>query len=249
MRSVTKTLRSKTFFHHYPSLQDSLLSSGICPSKPLHTPHPESLPRLCPPVPTALPSTATAPEAPRSVCLPHWGQRLCLPPPGQASSVLPAPDWESGWLVIGFLSRRVSGSSCGPPRASWAVGGIGALGPRPRWKPSSVPTLPGKVPSQRLPCHPPLGSGGVGRGAYLHPRENPQPPTQRPLPLGPHPLGERGGGKAVGAEVGSQAECGFSSDAPPWQHYSALATEEWSVRVSLEAVFPFLGHLVSPPAP
>lgn len=53
----------------------------------------------------------------------------------------------------------------------------------------------------------------------------------------------------MGAEVGSQAECGFSSDAPPWQHYSALATEEWSVRVSLEAVFPFLGHLVSPPAP
>ncbi|XP_072823816.1 uncharacterized protein [Vicugna pacos] len=37
-------------------------------------------------------------------------------------------------------------SWCGPPQASWAVGGIPALGPRLGWKPLSVPTLPGNLP-------------------------------------------------------------------------------------------------------
>lgn len=74
--------------------------------------------------------------------------------------------------MTGFLSHCVSHSLCGPPRASWAAGAIGALGPRQRWKPLSVPTLPGKPPPWQLPCHPPLGwRVGVPppRGTLSHP--------------------------------------------------------------------------------
>ena len=117
----------------------------------------------------------------------------------------------------GSLSHCVSCSSCGPPRASWAVGGIPALGPRVRWKPLSVPTLPGKPPPRQLPCRPLLGCGvgdAVTQGETLtHP------------PTGLYPWWEREeGGKGEGAEVGStqdsgHAECGFSSDAPSWRHH------------------------------
>ncbi|XP_070118159.1 uncharacterized protein [Equus przewalskii] len=72
-------------------------------------------------------------------------------------------------------------SSCGPPRASWAVGGIPALGLRLSWKPLSVPTLPGNLPVSPSSLTPWLGQkelkGPLGQAA----RPVPALPRARPF--------------------------------------------------------------------
>lgn len=134
------------FLWHLSSPASTISPPFRClPALTLHSPkHPHSLSRLFTPIHTALCITSAALEAPREVReLASFGARAMFSLPGEHHLCC----WpQSGGGPVGLLSHCVSHSSCGPPRASWAVGNIPALGTRPRWKPLSVPTLLGEPP-------------------------------------------------------------------------------------------------------
>lgn len=147
----------------------------------------------------------------------------------------------------GFLSHCVSCSSCGPPRASWVVGGIPALGPRLRWKPLSVPTLPGKPPPWQLPCHPLLGCGvgdAVTQGETLtHPPTGLYPLVCTPAGRGKKEERERVQKWAAPNILATQ---NVASSQTPLPGGTTQRSGHLPI-ISLEVIFSFLGNLpVSP---
>lgn len=125
------------------------------------------------------------------------------------------------------------------------MGGIGALGPRQRWKPSSAPTLPGEPPPRQ---HTAIHRWAVGWG-ILSPRLERSATPSKAFTPGSAP--SRGEGRRKGRGCGSGQPPRFQ----PSRMWPLLGStillcpvEERSIRISLEAICPFLGHLPSSPS-